>query len=139
MAYCTIDDIKKLLPEKALALITDDAGTGAIDEAKVTEAISSADAEIDAYSGVRYTVPFGIVPAIIKKLSVDIAVYNLHSRRGEEVPASRKERYRNAVRILEAVALGAVSLNAPAAGKTDAETNKAEDEQVFSRETLKEF
>jgi len=134
MPYSTIADIKNLVPERTLIALTDDSNTGAIDEARLLEAISSADAEIDAYCAVRYRVPFLEVPSLIKKLSTDIAVYNLYSRRGDDIPASKKERYQNAVRILEAISLGAVLLNSETSSSG---TECRASQNVFTRETLR--
>ena len=110
MAYSTITDIKKLLPEEALIELTDDENTGAVNDARVTEAIAAADAEIDGYVGGRYGVPLSPVPTAIKRLSVDMAVYHLYSRRQEIMPETRQVRYDNCVRFLRDVAAGRVSL-----------------------------
>jgi phage gp36-like protein len=143
MPYCTLDDIKKLIPEEALAQLTDDEGLGSVNPARVDEAIAQADAEINSYCGGRYAVPFSMVPDIVKKLSVDIVLYNLYSRRVEEAPAIRAERYKNAIRQLEGISKGVISLGvdpAPSASADGrAETNKPTDDNVFSREKLEGF
>lgn len=143
MPYSTVDDIKKMLPEELIVQLTDDEATGAINQARADEAIAQADAEIDSYCGERYGVPLSPVPEIVRKLSVDIAIYNLYSRLVKDMPEVRAERYRSAIRQLEAIAKGNISLGVdsePKASKSGrAETNKAEDENVFSREKLKGF
>lgn len=143
MPYSTEDDIKKLIPEETLIQLTDDEGLGVLGDARLTEAVLQADAEINSYLGERYSVPFTTVPAVVKKLSVDIAIYNLYSRLVDEMPGVRAERYKNAVRQLEGMSRGIVSLGldpAPAAASDGhAETNKAVDENVFSRDKLKGF
>ncbi len=141
--YCSLDDIKKMVPEELVVQLTDDEGLGAVNQARVDEAIAQADAEIDSYCGERYSVPFAAAPAVVKKMSVDIAVYNLYSRTVSEMPETRKDRYRNAVRQLEGIAKGTVSLGvdpAPAPhGEGGAETNKAADGNVFTRGRLEGF
>jgi phage gp36-like protein len=143
MAYCTLDDIKKLIPEEVIVQLTDDEDAGSVDQARVDEAIAQADAEVDSYCGGRYSVPFSAVPEVVKKLSVDIAVYNLYSRTVQEIPEVRRERYRNAIRQLEGISKGLVSLGIgptpEPASKSGAETNKATDTNVFSREKLEGF
>lgn len=141
MAYCTIDDITKLIPGEAVMQLTDDDNLGQVNQAMVDEAIAQADAEIDSYCADRYSVPFVSAPAIIRKCSVDIAIYNLYSRRVEEMPEARAERYKNAVRQLEGIAKGLMSLGqaAATAGEGGAETNMAETGRVFTRETLKGY
>jgi phage gp36-like protein len=141
--YCTIDDIRKLLPEEALVRLTDDEGTGAVDEGRVQEAVAQADSEIDGYCGARYKVPFSTAPGVVKKLSVDIAVYNLYSRGVDQAPPVRAERYQAAVFKLKDIARGLVSLGAdPApdsATGSAAETNRSEGDNVFSRDSLEGF
>lgn len=143
MPYSTVDDIKKMLPEELIVQLTDDEAAGSINQARVDEAIAQADAEIDSYCGERYAVPFGAPPDIIRKISVDIAIYNLCSRLVREMPEVRAERYRAAVRQLEAISKGRISLGvdpAPSASRDGrAETNRPADENVFTRDTLKEF
>ena len=92
--YSTLTDIKKLIPEDTVIQLTDDENTGAVVESRVTEAIAQADAEIDSYCGGKYSVPFTTVPDIVKKISVDIAIYNLYSRKVEEIPETRADRYK---------------------------------------------
>ena len=104
-----MDHIRNQLEEARLIQLTDDEGTGAVVTARVNQAISDADEEINGYLGARMSVPVFPVPESLRRLSVDLAVYNLYSRR-EKVPDNRMERYRAAVRFLEQVALGKISL-----------------------------
>jgi phage gp36-like protein len=143
VSYSTLDDIKKMLPDELIVQLTDDEATGAINTSRVDEAVSQADAEIDSYCGERYSVPFSTVPDIIKKISVDVAVYNLYSRLVREMPEVRAERYRASIKQLEAIAGGKISLGTDPAPQAHsegrAETNRPTDENVFSREKLKGF
>jgi phage gp36-like protein len=106
MAYCTLDDITKALEEATVIQLTDDESLKpvAIDPAdpdhaaiiaRVDEAIETADAEIDGYCAVKYAVPLAPVPAVVSKLSVELAVYYLYSRRS--VPEKIEKRYDKAV------------------------------------------
>jgi phage gp36-like protein len=143
MPYSTVNDMKKMLPEELIVQLTDDETTGSPNQARVDEAIAQADAEIDSYCGERYSVPFSTVPDIVKKLSVDIAIYNLYSRLVRDMPEVRSERYRSSIKQLEAIGKGNISLGADPAPKAHsegrAETNRQTDENVFSREKLKGF
>lgn len=144
--YSTVDDIKKHIPEDIIVQLTDDENFGAINRERIDEAIIQADAEIDSYCGGRYSVPLNTgngCPYVIKKLSVDIAIYNLYSRTVMEMSSVTSERYRNAIRQLEAISKGVISLGedpSPSA-PTDsaAETNKATDTNVFTRDNLEGF
>ncbi|HSW38567.1 MAG TPA: DUF1320 domain-containing protein [Acidobacteriota bacterium] len=137
MPYCTTSDLLARIGEAELIELTDDDSAGVLDAARVSAAIADADAEIDSYCGSRYTSPFSPVPVMIKKLSVDMAVYNLFSRRAHlaEVPKARKDRYDNAIRFLRDVAKGVVSLGADAPAEAAAdlpETTRAADDRIFS-------
>jgi len=125
-----------------MTILSDDSLTGSVGEAVVVEAIADADAEIDAWIGGRYKVPFNLVPDVIRKISIDIAVYNLESRRGGDLPEVRKDRYRNAVKLLESIAKGTVTIGeqeatAPA-GPVDL-PQFTTPEPVFTKDTLKGF
>ncbi len=111
MAYSTQTDIEEQVSQAELIELTDDTGAGAVDTSAAARAIADADAEIDGYCGARYTVPFSPAPAMIRKLSVDIAVYNLFSRRSNlKLPEERQKRYDNAVRFFRDLAKGLISL-----------------------------
>ncbi len=144
MAYSALDDIKKMLPESELVALTDDEGLDSINQDRVDEAIASADAEIDGYLGVRYSVPLGTTPALVKKLSVDIAIYTLYSRTVQSCPEIRTDRYKAAIKKLEAIAAGKISLGIaqepdPATPDSGAETNQSSSSQVFGRDKMEGF
>jgi len=143
MPYSTIDDIRELLPEAEILRLTDDEGLGVAGVTRVSEAIAQADSEIDGYCGGRYRVPVEPVPELLKKLSVDMAVYNLYSRAVQVMPGVRAERYRNAVRQLEGISKGLVFPGVSARPASDtghgAETNRDAADNVFSRGTMEGY
>lgn len=135
MAYCTQADLLEQIPEDELLQLTDDADTGSIDTSVVDRAIADADALIDSYCGTKHDVPFSPVPVMVRKLSVDITVYNLFARR-RGAPEDRKERYDDAVRFLRDISRGIGSLGGDApAGDDDAgpEATTKKSDRVFSR------
>lgn len=143
MAYCAQSDILEQIDEDVLIGLTDDDDDGDVDDDKVTRAIADADAEIDSYCGARYTVPFTTVPAIIRKMSVEIAIYNLYARR-KGASESREKRYNNAIRLLRDVSKGVVSLGADDPDGSPPDTNAPQmattnPDRIFSREKLKGF
>lgn len=114
--YCILDDLLKQVPEAKLVSLTDDTNE-AIDLAVVDSAIADAAAEIDAYAASQYAVPFHPVPAIIKKLAVDITLYHLFCRRGidfsdESEDIIIQKRYKDAVKFLENLAKAIVTIGA---------------------------
>jgi phage gp36-like protein len=135
MAYSTKDDILEQLSEAELIRLTDDEGEGAVGEAVVARAVADADAEVDAYLGERYSLPLSPVPALVRKLSVDIALYNLYSRR-LAAPEARQQRYQEAKALLREAAAGAVRLGeggpAEEAAQDMPEANTSASERTFT-------
>ncbi len=139
MAYCDKADLLEQLDERELVQLTDDDGLGVVDPGVIESAITDAGGEIDGYLGGRYPVPLDPVPAIIRKLAVDIAIYNLHARRLGP-PEHREARYRNAIRFLEKVASGRIGLGAsdPDPVPCSQAPRFNAPGRIFSRETLKD-
>lgn len=136
--YCSQADIEDLLSAAVLIQLTDDEGLRVVHAGRVEKAISDADAEINAYCGQRYPLPFSPVPDILRKLSVDIAVFNLHGRR-KQTPDDVKERYKNAITFLRAVSTGTATLGAEDPHGSPAPTEKPSisgPDRIFSRQSL---
>jgi phage gp36-like protein len=138
MAYSALADIELAIPEATVIQLTDDENSGVVDENIVSEAIRQADSVIDSYCSSRYGVPFSPVPDVIKTCSVDIAIYNLYSRRAEELPGTRKDRYNNAMKILEGIAKGIVTIGETTepAREGGPQCNLGEDDKTFTKSTL---
>lgn len=139
--YSTVDEVKKMVDEGAMVYLTDDNRTGEIDETKITDAISDADSEINGYIQKRYPLPLPSVPPVINKLSKDIALYNLFSRRGidkEKNDDTVLQRYKNAVKFLENLSKGIVDLGVTATEvKPVVEINLNSNKKLFSRNSLR--
>ena len=141
MMYCTLDDLKKRLDEEVLVRLTDDTGTGEIDQAVVEEVIAQAQAEIDGYLEGRYQVPLEPVPVLLRRLCADIAVYLLFSRRGLEEAGPDGvvwKAYQAARDTLSRMAKGEIRIGSevpPARPEILVESS----ERVFSREKLGEW
>lgn len=142
MPYCTLDDIKDHIPEKNIVQLTDDEDLGVIDQAKVDNAIATADIIIDGYLRGRYALPLSNpVPGLIKTLSVNLAIFHLYSRRLElEMPEAMISRYKNALKVLEQIQKGIVTLGIETAetgpGQGYYKTSKTSDDRVFSKDVL---
>ncbi|MGE4442120.1 MAG: gp436 family protein [Desulfomicrobium sp.] len=138
MPYSTMTDILDQIEAADLLDLTDDENLGQVSEPRVLKAIADADAEINGYCGKRYRVPFDPVPELIRKFSVDIAIYNIFARRAG-APEDRRNRYKDAIAFLRLVAAGSGTL-----GEDDPSGNPAPAERptmtgpgrIFSREKL---
>lgn len=83
-----------------------------VEDINLAEAISSADSVIDGYlAAICSTLPLTTIPKIITQLSVDIAVYNLHSRvQIRDIPEFVTKKYDNALKMLSKFATGEIVL-----------------------------
>ncbi|HDH51223.1 MAG TPA: DUF1320 domain-containing protein [Nitrospirae bacterium] len=143
MAYCTLTEIKDRIPEENLIQLTDDDNRGIVDQGKVDAAILDADEVIDGYLRGRYTLPLSPVPALLNKISIDIAVFNLYSRKLEfEMAEVIKDRHKNALKLLTQIQSGTVTLGT-ASGETPEpgqyKTNKTSDDKTFDKDTLDKY
>lgn len=116
MAYCTLADIEA--PNEDLIELTDDGDTGEVDQDNVDKAIGNADELIDGYLRGRYTLPLDPVPGLIRTLSATITLRRLYGRRPRlAVPDSLSDDYKNALKLLENIQKGLVTLGAPTTGE----------------------
>ena len=111
MAYCSEDDILKMIPQSELAELTAESGE-VPDSLIIMDAMSKAASEIDSYLGVRYVVPLATPPDRVKGLAVDLAIYHLYSRRSV-VPPVRQQKYDAGVAFLKQVAAGQLVVVGP--------------------------
>lgn len=141
MAYSQKTDITDQLDEAVLIQLTDDDGAGAVDDDKVTRAIADADSTIDAYCQDRYTIPLSPVPDKIRQVSVDVAIYNLFSRRGDSIPEVRKDRYSSAIKFMEQVNAGKIKLGSatPSQANTRDSVSIESNTRVFTRDDMSGF
>lgn len=137
--YATMDDLKEQVPETTLIQLTDTDGTGEPDDSRVTRALADAEAEINGYCGKRYTVPFSPVPDLVRKFTVDIAIYNLFALVDGDIPEDRKERYKSAVAYLRGVASGSNTLgeNDPQEAGVAETPRVVSATRIFSRDSLR--
>ncbi|MFQ5695812.1 MAG: gp436 family protein [Terriglobia bacterium] len=144
MAYSTQADLLERITEQELIQLTDDANLGAVDIAKMDAAIAAAAGLLDSYAGARYPLPL-VKTAQVKKLAVDLALYELESRR-PPVRETTEKRQEAALRLLRDVAVGRAELSdqSSAQGASLLE-HKAKDhtdtakQDRFDDEKLKDF
>ncbi len=112
MTYAIKQNLIDRYGSEELLQLTDRANTGLIDDTVIARALADADAEINGYLATHYTLPLAPVPAALEKLACDIARYRLYEDRVTEIV---EKRYDDAIKFLQGVASGKVSLGIDAA------------------------
>jgi phage gp36-like protein len=136
MAYCVIADLVQAFTAKKLTQLTDDASAGTYDSAVLNAEIQAAQDEIDGYVRTRYSasLPFTVVPGILKTLCIDIAIYRIHKRRGR-IPEEIINAYDKALKKLEGISKGTIDLGTDAGGAVSEDsvtfTSKTPEDRVF--------
>jgi phage gp36-like protein len=143
MTYASLEEIKAVIPERDLILLTDDTGAAdTVDDAKVILALEDATAEINGYLSKRVTLPLENPPRILAVHCREIARYRLFANRGT-VTETIQKMYDASIVYLKMVAEGKVSI-----GDEDAEDTvdstpgvviSEGPERVMSRKTLGSF
>lgn len=139
--YCTRQDLEERLGADQLRELTDFEETGEVNEDRVARAIEDAQAEVDAYAAHRYPVPFADpVPAMIRKVALDLTVYALFRARGFDEKADQAviEAHRAAIQFLSRLSEGKVSIGAAQPPK-DQGARVTAAERVFSRDSMEDF
>lgn len=109
MAYATIDDVFKRYPP-----ISTMVGTGGNDVASAdVSSIYIADAEsyVNAYLGVRYTLPLATEP-LVTQLTSDIALYKMVEDKAPRIPEFMEKRFASVTKMLEMLRDGQMILTA---------------------------
>ena len=140
MSYATQADMIEAFGETELVQLSDRARTGDVGAAVVAAKIADAAAEVDAYLQAKYTLPLQSVPPVLRRVTCDIARYHLYDDRATEQVT---QRYRDAIRFLEALAKGTVALGPPTGGEAPAATaglpQIATDGRTFTRDSLRDY
>lgn len=107
--YCTQADLQRRYGDTELIDLTDTTGGGTIDSQTVESAIDDAAALIDSHLENRYRsrMPFTNVPSVLERIACALARYFLYT---QDPPEAIQTHYKNAVKFLESVSAGAVSL-----------------------------
>lgn len=114
MPYATETDLTTRYGADELVQLTDDTGTGTADPAKIAAALADADEAVNGYVAGRYAVPLSPVPMLVRRWSCDLARYFLHTA---AVPELVEANYREAIKGLDAVAKGTITLAAAGAAQ----------------------
>jgi len=152
MVYAEPSDMIARYPNRDLVQLTNEDPTQqVVDDSVLQQALADASAEIDGYLESRFTLPLSDSPAVLARLTCDIAMYRLQALRPLHDLAEARRRYEDAVAVLVRVADGTLTLGlAPdnqepgeAAGSVVTEaggdTAGSLPRRVFSRGNLKGF
>jgi len=138
MMYATVADLQAQLRANELTQLADDDADGTADQAVLDRAIADAQAEIDGYLGTRYTVPLATVPTLIRRLAVDLAIWNLYCRR-DLMTDARKLQYESARKILKGLAEGTVTLGLPPSQQASPPPSIVSGDRLFTRTRTRGF
>lgn len=111
MAYAVFQDALDLYGRDYVLTSIDRDDDGTPDLTSLTAALDQASSEIDSYLRSRYPVPLDPVPSLVKRYAIDIALY-LCSPDPAAATDEKRRRYEDAIRWLEKVAEGKLSLGA---------------------------
>lgn len=139
MPYATKQDMTDRFSDSELIQITDRDNLGAFNEAVFVQAQKDGDADIDVRIQARYPLPLAHVPTVLVRIACDLYRYYLY---GNIVPDHVKDRYNAAIKLLDQVNAGAVSLNPDADAVPPAATGFAKGkapDRIFTDDTLKGY
>lgn len=143
MAYCTKQDLIDRFGERELIQLTDRTNipVSTIDDTVVDRAITDAEALADGYLAKVVALPLAPVPAVLTKITADVARYYLHGKSAEkDGPIARA--HAEAMAFLRDVSKGLVTLTddgdapKPAGGGQVQTSGPA---RVFTRDRLRSF
>lgn len=107
MGYATQQDLVERFGEEELIQLTDREHAQLIVADVIDRALSDADAEIDSYLGVRYTLPLVSIPVLLVSVAANIARFRLM---GDATTEEARKRYEDAIRLLRLISRGEVVL-----------------------------
>ncbi len=152
MNYITLNQLRNIIAEDILISLVNDEGLSItlLDEndpthtpliSRITTACTTASAMIDSYCGVKYATPFTTLPPILEDVAMQIALYRLYLRRGDEgIPQVRQNAYNDALKKLQDIAASVISLGvtpAPAYADRAAATTTTETyKRTFDKKSL---
>jgi phage gp36-like protein len=154
MPYATVQDMIDEFGLREMLAIGDLDDTGAIDTARVENALSKASEQIDFSAGQRCSLPLTItspsVATFLKQLCLDIARYRLTGSSGVTVTEEVRDRYKEADSKLEKIIGGKIVLCEQNAADgsdgglqpgnlTAGEAYHDGEERVFTRRSLRDF
>lgn len=143
--YCVLADLENRFPGEDLAQLTDDEGTGAVVQEVIDAAVADAGELIDGYLRGVTSLPLQVpIPGVIKRVCIDLVMYDLHARRGGDIPPVVQARYEDSREALEQVQRRKLVLQYSGEATVDVQsssylTDKTSSDKVFTSDTLDKF
>lgn len=140
--YCTLDDIQTRIGTLPLIQLTNDNGDeDKIDTVVCEEALIYSSTLIDGYLRGKYSLPLDTHFPLLKVVAIDLSIYRLYSRRiYTEIPETISENYKNAIKTLEQLQKGVITLESETETniKSSGEyrTNKTEIDKLFNKRVI---
>lgn len=108
MTYASLQNLVDRFGENELIQLTDRERLGEVNQAVIERALTDADAQINGYLSVRYTLPLAApLPIELERIACDLARYALYEDRMIEIV---EKRYQAAIALLRDVAAGRAKL-----------------------------
>jgi len=142
MPYSTKADLIRQYGAELIKQLADRDNSGDADNELIDGAIAQADAMIDGYLRIGYSVPLATAPDEIKAASMAIAFYKLWT---SERPLHVRQDFEDTRAYLRDLSLGKASLSDPtiapatSGGVAGLALADPDDDRTFSRSTLADF
>ena len=140
--YCTPEDIEKQVSTHTLIQLTNDnPDQETVDTVVCEEALIYSSTLIDGYLRGKYTLPLNTQFPLLRVVAIDICIYRLYSRRiYTDIPETISENYKNAIRTLEQLKKGVITLessdNQEVKSSGEYRTNKTELDRLFNKRVI---
>jgi len=144
--YCTQQDIETQVTTPTLIQLTSDDSQDSVNETVAYEAILYSSTLIDGYLRGRYNLPLDTHFPLLRIIAIDLSIYRLYSRRLQaEMPESILEQYKEAIKTLEKIQKGIITLEVETETTSNLiqtkeyKTNKTQTDRMFSHEVISEY
>lgn len=137
MSYASVTDLELRLGKQTVIELTNPKQrSNSINVAVAEAAIADGTGIIDSYIGQRVTLPLDTVPALVKTLAIDLAVYYLKVKLGNTGKSDNAttKLYDDAMKHLERFADGDTSLGLAITEDDEGDSNHASDHADISSE-----
>jgi phage gp36-like protein len=152
MSYAQVTDMEARYPNRDLVQLTNEDPTQTtVNTTYLQTFLNDASDEIDAYLEARFALPLSDPPAILVRLCGEIAMYHLNALRPIHDLEDAKDKYDYAIKFLEKVKDGEMTMGLAADGTEPADPSTPQvatteagggfnvPQRVFSRGSLKGF